>query len=134
MKVAIAQIAPVFLDKVATLRRVVSYIDDAAQQMSHQRLGAVGGAADHDRSRIAEPPFELPRHSGRFGDAPPFGRLPGQDRTVGTQRHYRWNRGGLRTQGHDVDPAAFADRGRAEGGAKIHAQEIRNRPPQPSVA
>jgi hypothetical protein len=54
-------------------------VDDRAQQVGHQRLGAIGRGADDHRNRVAEAPPELTGGAGRFAERPPFGRLAGED-------------------------------------------------------
>ena len=41
-------------------------VDDVAQELAHERLGAVRGAREHDRRAVAEAPLELAGTGGRW--------------------------------------------------------------------
>jgi hypothetical protein len=99
-------------------------VDDRAQQPGGQRVGRVGRAADDDRRGIAHPPLELAGHPQRFGDRPPLGGLPGEDRAVVAQQHHRRHHRRPGAQVGDLDPPVSPHRRRGVGGPEVDPQVV----------
>ncbi|CAB4596156.1 unannotated protein [freshwater metagenome] len=63
--------------------------DDTAEEVPHQRFGAVGGTSQDQRYRVAEPSLELPRHPRRLVDPTADGRFTDEHVAVISQEHDR---------------------------------------------
>ena len=50
-------------------------VEHVTEQLTHERVGAVRGAADHERSGVAEPALGLAGSGRRLGQQSPFGRV-----------------------------------------------------------
>ena len=93
-------------------------LDHPAEQLAHQRLGAVGRPGQQDRRGVAHPALELAGEALGLGDAPAVGGVADQHLAVGLEEQHRRHRHLAVAEGHGLDPPAPLDRrggaGRAE--------------------
>ena len=101
--------------------------DDRFQQVGEERLGAIRGAAQDDRGRVAQPALELPRGPGRFAERAPLGRVADEDLAVRAQDDDRRDRGRPLTQLEDLDAAVAGGRGSRIRRSEIDPERIRHR-------
>ena len=100
---------------------------DRLQQVGEERFGAVRGATEDDRGRVAEPALEFSRGPGRFAEGASLGRVADEDLAIGTQDDDRRDRRGPLTQLEDLDAAVARGRGRRIGRSEVDPERIRHR-------
>ena len=97
-------------------------VEYVTEQLPHERVGAVRGAADHERSGVAEPALGLAGSGRRLGQQPPFGGVA-RDHRVAVERDDRRHGGAVLAECERFGLAARrAARRRGPGGAEIDAQ------------
>ena len=101
-------------------------VDDPAQHLGHQRVGAVGRPAEQDRRGVTHPALELAGHPPGLRGPAPVGRLAGEDGLVLAEEHDRGDGCGT---GAEVDrgrAAVAMDRRGGVGGAEVDTEDVRH--------